>query len=370
MADATLSQRQLNRALLARQGLLERSPAAASDVIERLVAMQAQEPFDPYVALWSRVEGFDPAELGGLIERREAVRATSLRATVHLHTAADVRRMQPLTERVRTQSFKGAFRRTLGDADVGAIAAAGRELLEVEPLTRAEIGRRLADRWPDVPPATLGNAVAAHLALMQLPPRGVWGRTRQATLALTERELGQPLEPDPSIEQLVLRYLTAFGPAAGADVRIWSRITGLKPVLERLRPDLRSYRDERGRELLDVPDGLFVDPDTPAPPRFLPEYDNVLLGHDDRSRVLAGLGPGLPYPCGRWIGQLLVDGFYRAYWNLVEADGVATLTIDRFTPHRDDPPKTRAAIEAEGQALIALIAPDAVEARIVFEPAR
>ncbi len=366
MAESVLSQRRLNRALLARQGLLERSSTSAVDVIEQLVGMQAQVPSNPYVALWSRVEGFDPQELSASIERRAAVRASSLRNTVHLHTAADARSLQPLTARVRAQSFKAPFGASLGDAELDQVVAAGRALLERQPLTRAQIGEGLAARWPEVPPASLGQAVAHHLPLIQVPPRGMWQRSHQATLALTERELGEPLEPEPSLDALVLRYLAAFGPAAGADVRTWSRITGLKAVIDRLRPDLRTFRDERGRELLDVPDGLFADPDTPAPPRFLPEYDNVLLSHQDRSRVLVGLSPGLPYPTGRWIGQLLVDGCFRAYWKITEDRDVTTLEIDRFAPHPDDPPDTRAAIEAEGRGLLGFVAPDATATRIAF----
>lgn len=330
--------------------------------------MQAQVPSNPYVALWSRIKDFDPRELSGLIERREAVRASSLRNTVHLHTAADARTLQPLTARARAQSFKAPFGASLGGADLSEIVAAGQELLKQGPLTRKQIGDALATRWPDVPPASLGQAVAHHLALIQVPPRGMWLASRQATLGLTELETGAPLEADPSLDAVVLRYLAAFGPAATADVRTWSRITGLKAVIERLRPQLRTFRDERGRELFDVPDGLFVTPDMPAPPRFLPEYDNVLLSHDDRSRILVGLGPGLPYPTGRWIGQLLVDGCFRAYWNAVESDGVATLTVDRFTPHHMDPPGTVEAIGAEAKALLGLIAPAASRRRVTFDP--
>jgi hypothetical protein len=135
-------------------------------------------------------------------------------------------------------------------------------------------------------------------------------------------------------------------------------------VVDRLRPQLRTFRDERGRELFDVSDGPLPDPDTPAPVRFLPEYDNVLLAHDDRSRVLAGLGPGLPFPTGRWIGSLLVDGFFRAYWQLTEDGGAATLTIDRFSPAEGDAPGTRNAVEAEGERLLAFLAPGAAKRKI------
>ncbi len=369
MASPVLSQRQLNRALLERQGLLARSAAPAGDVIEQLVGMQAQVPSNPYVALWSRVEGFDPDELSRLVARREAVRAVVMRGTIHLLTKSDVRVLQPLTAPVLAQSFKSPFLASLGGADLDAVVTGGRELLEREgPLTRAQIGERLAPHWPEALPASLGQAVAHHLPLIQVPPRGEWKRSHQATLGLIESEVGVSLEPEPSIDEVVLRYLRAFGPASSADVRIWSRITGLRKVIDRLRPDLRTFTDERGRELLDVPDGAFADPEAPAPPRFLPEYDNVLLGHEDRSRVLAGLGPGLPFPTGRWIGTLLVDGFFRAYWNVVEKDDVATLTVDRFTPQEGDPPDTLGAIAEEAEGLLELIAPDVAERRVELDP--
>jgi Winged helix DNA-binding domain len=162
----------------------------------------------------------------------------------------------------------------------------------------------------------------------------------------------------------VLRYLAAFGPASAADVRTWSGFAGLRAVLERLRPRLVTFADEAGRELFDLPGAPLPDPATPAPVRFLPEYDNVLLAHAERSRILLGLGPGQPWPRGRWIGTLLVDGFFRAYWNI---EG-ATLTVDRFAPQPDDPPWTHDAIVAEGERLLEFVAP-AGERRVRFEQA-
>ena len=163
----------------------------------------------------------------------------------------------------------------------------------------------------------------------------------------------------------MLRYLAAFGPATVADIRTWSGLTGLRAVVERLRPGLRTFRDEHGRELLDVPDGPLPDPDTPAPPRLLPEYDNLFLSHADRSRVLAGVGPGLPLPHGgRAFGSVLADGFFRAFWQIVEEPGRATLTIDRFTPQPGDPAGLLDAIAAEAEGLLAFLSPDAGEHRV------
>jgi len=359
-----LTQRRLNRALLARQGLLERSQAPAAEMLERLVGVQAQVPSNPYVGLWSRLDGFRAQELSDLIAAREAVRAQLMRATIHLVSARDCLALHPHALPVLARAFKSAFTRSVAGADVGEVVATGRELLAAGPRTRAELAAALARRWPDADPAALAHAVTFHTPLVQVTPRGLWGKSGAPRWERTEAWLGRELDGAAPLDAIVLRYLAAFGPATTADVRTWSGFTGLRAVLERLRPQLATYRDERGRELFDVPDGPLPDPDTPAPPRFLPEYDNVLLSHADRSRVLGGLGPGPPFPpTGRWVGTLLVDGFFRAYWRI---DG-ATLTIDRFAPHPGDPAGTLDEIAAEGERLLDFVAP-AGDRRVRFEP--
>ena len=368
MAEPVLSQRALGRALLRRQGLLERSRTPALEMIERLVGMQAQVPENPYVALWSRLDGFRPEELSELIERRAAVRAGLMRSTLHLVSARDCLAIHPLTLPVLGKTFNSPFAPLLNGADVDAVVAAGVELLEEAPRTRAQLSALLAERFPEADASALGYAVTLKAPLVQTTPRGLWRQTGQATWALAEQWLGAEIEPRPSVDGLVLRYLAAFGPASVADLRTWCGITGLREVVARLRPQLRSFRAEDGKELLDVPDGAFADPEVPAPVRFLPEYDNLLLSHADRARVLCGLGPGLPYPTGKWIGQLLLDGCFRSYWEITTEDGVATLTIDRFSPVPDDPPGSLDEIAAEGERLLEFVAPDAEERRLRFEP--
>jgi Winged helix DNA-binding domain len=368
VAREVLRPRALNRALLQRQGLLARSDAPALDMIERLVGMQAQEPRDPYIALWSRLNDFDPGELSDLIAERDAVRAQLMRATIHLVSARDCLAFHPITQPVLARTFTSPWRTGLGGADVREVAAAGLELLAEQPRTRAELSELLAPRWPAADPKSLAHAVTFNSALVQIPPRGLWGATGQATWAPAETWLSHELDPNASADAMVLRYLAAFGPASVADVRTWSGLTGLREVIERLRPDLRTFRDERGKELLDVPESPLPDPDTPAPPRFLPEYDNLVLSHAERSRMFNGLGPGAPFPRGRALGALLVDGFYRANWVLTEENGVATLTIDRFARQPSDGSDTVDEIADEGARLIAFTSPDLAERRVEFVP--
>src|SRR5688500_352722 len=313
--------------------------------------MQAQNPLDPYTALWSRVRGFDPAELSTLLAERRAVRATAvMRTTIHLLSAADAlairHLMQPVAERAWRYS---PFVRQLEGVDVDAVVAAGLELLAKRPHTASELGRRLQALWPARDPEPLAYAIRFLVPLVQPPPRGLWDGRGPAVLETTTRWLGAPLEAAPSIEDLVLRYLAAFGPATAKDVQAWSWLTGMREVLERLRPRLRAFRDETGRELFDVPDAPMPDPDTPAPIRFLPAYDNLLLSHDDRSRV------GDPFLRGRpWMrGGILVDGVLGGTWRLDAKGANATLRIGLYD---DVSASIRDEIEAEGIDLLAFAA--------------
>jgi len=366
MTEQVLDDRALNRALLARQGLLERQDSAPLDMVERLVGLQAQVPANPYLALWSRLRLFDPEQLSALIADRAAVRTAVMRGTIHLLSARDALGIHPVTLPLLAQLFKSPFGKGLAGADPAEVTAAGVELMAAEPRTRSELGELLSPRWPDADPASLGWCVTYHAPSVQVPPRGLWGGRGQARLATVQQWLGRELEPRAEVDGLVLRYLAAFGPASVADARTWSRVTGLREVFERLRPGLRTFRDVRGRELFDVPGGALPDPATPAPPRFLPEYDNAGLSHDDRSRLFAGLGPSGGLPGGGTPGSLLVDGFYRAKWLLTERKGTARLEVLGFTAHAGDPAGTAAAIEAEANAMLGFLAPGAERRELVL----
>jgi winged helix DNA-binding protein len=370
MSVEVLSRRALNRATLARQLLLRRSEMPVLGAIERLVGMQAQVPLNPYTGLWSRLAGFRPESLARAIEQRRAVRIVLMRATIHLVSADDCLLLRPLVQPV----LDGELARhpehgpALRGVDLDPVLAAARTILADQPQTGAGLRGALGERFPEHDAVALAHACRNLLALVQVPPRGVWGRTGQVTTTTVEAWLGRPLASEPSIDAVVLRYLAAFGPAAVADVAAWSRLTGFRAVLERLRPRLRTFRDERGRELFDLPDAPRPDPDTPAPPRFLPEYDNLLLSHADRSRFVPEKWRAqAPDPARPVHGSVLHDGALCATWRL-ERDrdrGSATLTVDHLGPLTA---RARAALAAEGRLLLRFVAADADGHEVRFVP--
>jgi hypothetical protein len=352
-----LTRRVLNRALLERQMLLARRKVSASEAIEWLVAMQAQVPKDPYLGLWTRLDGFRPDELSRLITDRQAVRIGLLRTTLHLVTARDCLVLWPVMQPVLERGlFSGSpFGRNLAGLDVDEVRTAGRALLEERPRTISELRRSLSQRWPDRDADSLAYAIRYLEPIVQIPPRGVWGAKGRATWTTAEAWLGRPLEADTSPDKVILRYLAAFGPATIADIRTWSGLTGLREVVERLRGHLRSFRDEAGRELLDVPGAPLPDPDVPAPPRFLPEYDNALLAHADRTRII-GDHPPVFTEGSVGLGTILVDGFVNGTWKIAVERGHATLVI---TQSQRLPKRDRAAVADEGARLLAFAATDA-----------
>jgi hypothetical protein len=238
------------------------------------------------------------------------------------------------------------------------VLAYARELYAEGPRTGAELRAALEQRFPGEDARALAYACRCKLACVQVPPRGVWGRSSQVRNSTAEAWLGRPLASRPPLDAVVLRYLGAFGPASVADVATWSRLTGLRDVVERLRPRLRTLRDERGRVLFDLPDAPRPDPVTPAPPRFLPEYDNVLLAHDDRSRVVsAETRRALSGAGGVRHGSVLHDGFVCGVWRIErDADsGAATLTVTHIGLAK----RSTASIGAEGRRLLRFLAADA-----------
>ncbi|MET0397157.1 MAG: winged helix DNA-binding domain-containing protein [Longimicrobiaceae bacterium] len=364
-AGEVLGRRALNRALLARQGLLRRWTIPPAEAVERLVGMQSQAPDPPYVGLWTRLEGFRPEDLARLVEAHAVVRIALMRSTIHLVTARDCLALRPLLQPVIERSFRGGFGRRLEGVDDAALADAARVLVEERPRTFAEIGAALGERWPDRDPAALAAAARTLLPLVQVPPRGLWGRSGPAAHTTAEAWLGQPLDPIPAPDAMLLRYLAAFGPATVADAQTWSGLTRLREAVERLRPGLRAFRDERGRELFDLPDATRPGADTPAPVRFIAEWDNLLLSHADRSRIVPEEHRARVFTVnGVMPGTILLDGFVAGTWKLERSRASATLRVTPFAPPSPD---DEAALAAEGQRLLDFAAPDATarEVRIM-----
>jgi len=340
--------RALNRATLARQLLLERVEMPAIEAIEHLAGMQSQAPHAPYVGLWTRLRKFRADELSDLIATRRAVRAPLMRATLHLVSAQDCLAFRPAVQPVIERSFAGAPFDVAG-VDVPKLLEAGRELIEHRPRTRAELGGLLAERWPGHDPVSLAQAITYLLATVQVPPRGIWGKGGQARWTTVQSWLGRDLDVDPFAERLVIRYLAAFGPATVRDIQVWSGLTRVAAVVDGLRDRLVTFRDESGGELFDLPDAPRPDPATPAPPRFLPEYDNLLLSHADRTRFITGgervpLQPGL----GGRYGMLLIDGVFRGTWRITRQHHTAVLHVEPF--ERDAIASEREAIASEASS--------------------
>jgi Winged helix DNA-binding domain len=367
-SQAVLSQRALNRALLSRQLLLERADlpaevsrrrAAVIETIERLVGLQAQAPFPPYYGLWSRLGGFRPDDLAALIADRSVVRIAVMRGTIHAVSARDCLPLRRLVQPVLDRGLRGSFGRQLAGVDAVAVAAAGRELVEAEPMTFSALGERLAARWPDHPPAALAQVVRAHVPLVQVPPRAVWGRSGQSLHTSAEHWLGAAAAADPAspptLPGLVTRYLAAFGPATTRDVTAWSGLTGLRAVMDELRPSLVTFRDEQGAELFDLPSAPRPDGDVPAPVRLAAEFDNLLLSHADRSRVVHPDHLRRFYTInGIFPGSVLIDGFVAGMWRLARTKQAATLTIELFGSARE-----HAQVRREAERMLAFCAPAA-----------
>jgi hypothetical protein len=378
-----LSTRAVNRALLARQLLLERQalPAAGPErtaqvvqTVEHLVGLQAQAPFPPYYGLHSRLDGFLPEDLATLITDRSVVRIALMRGTIHLVSARDCLPLRQLVQPVIERGMRGAFGKQLAGVDTGELAAAGRSLVETEPMSFARLGQALAPRWPDHPPAALAQGVRTYVPLVQVPPRAVWGRAGQARHTSAEHWLGRrrpssgPAYPVPAacpaeLARLVTRYLGAFGPATVRDVQAWSGLTGLKEVLEQLRPSLVTFRAEQGAELFDLPTAPRPGEDTPAPARLVAEFDNLVLSHAERSRVISPEATSRLFTANGVIpGSVLIDGFVAGMWRLTRSRPEAVLTIEMFGRVDD-----RDALAAEAGRVLAFGAPDAVH-KIRFAP--
>lgn len=355
MASDTLDLRTLNRTLLARQLLLERARMGVADAVAHLIGLQSQTPASPYPGLWTRLAGFDFAALGKQLTQRRLVRLVLMRNTVHLVTAADALRLRPWLEPMMERAFRGSqWAPGVAGVDRADLTAYGRALLADEPRTPAELRTELGARFPAGDPDSLVNALRLWLPLVQLPPRGVWGAGGGPVLGLLEDWLGEPVTAaDPAA--LVRRYLAAYGPATPADMQKWCGLTGLKALFT--AQDLRTWRAADGRTLYDLPDAELTDPSLPVSARFVADFDNLVLSHADRTRIVPEeYRTRVMTVNGIIRGTILVDGFVAGTWRFDRAKGTAAIDVTPFVPLR---PADRDALEGEGLRLLAAGDPEA-----------
>jgi hypothetical protein len=336
----------------------------APEAVEHLVGLQAQNPWSPYHALHARLARFDPHALSTAMERRDAVRMVLMRGTIHLVTARDAAALRPVIQPVLDRELFAT--RTWGPGvagvDLPPVLELARDLVEERPRSMPELRSAIAERWPELDAGTLAYAARNLLPTLQVTPRGLWGRSGAVRLTTLRAWTGLDVEQETRPDAAILRYLRAFGPASVGDASAWSRLTGLREAFERLRPSLRTFRDERGRELFDVPDAPVLTGDEPAPVRLLPDYDNALLSHQDRTRIV----PQLEWPeLGDNVTApvFLVDGFVAGIWKPVGKGGATTIGLRPMVALEA---ADRAAVEAEASSLLAMIEPASDRGRITW----
>jgi hypothetical protein len=366
MADRTLTLRELNRATLARQMLLEPASLPVPAAIEQLAGLQAQQPMSPYVALWTRLRDFRREDLAQLIEDRTVIKATLMRGTLHLFTAEDYLLLRATLRPVLEEASASIVKRRGQELDVDTILAAAQKYIAEQPRTFAEISAMLTELMPDVDVGSMRYTVRTHLPLIQTPIQGGWSYPGNPQFTLAEAWLGQPIPNEENLRTLVFRYLAAFGPATVTDMQTWSGLKKLKDAVAQMKPDLHIYRDEQRRELLDLPEMALPPADTPAPERFLPEYDNLLLSHTNRTRVIADVYRSKVYLPGlRVRSTILVDGFVAGGWKVEKTKSAATLVIEPFEPLTK---QNRDALSEEGEQLIRFVEPAAKAFEVRFTP--
>ncbi|GAA2408261.1 winged helix DNA-binding domain-containing protein [Nonomuraea africana] len=360
-----LRPRALNRALLERQLLLRRADLPVVTAVERVLGLNAQDPNLPYLALWARLDRFAIKDLTAAIEDRSLVRSTMMRATQHVLSTPDFRLIRPVLAPLLRRVQRNAFGRRTADVDLDELIAEAWELLaDGRVLTRPELGRRLAERWQGADATALGWSVQYLLPLVHPAPSGTWNTRGATPFARADWTGIRARATAEDVRQTLRRYLAAFGPATVSDARAWSGVSGLREVFDQLRPELRVYLDESGRELFDLEDAPRPAPDLPAPVRLLPEFDAPLLAYADRTRIMTDeirrqvcVGAGV-------AATVLVDGTVAATWTVSRTHEAATLTVH---PLRPLSPSNRAEVEEEADRLLAFTHPNTPRRQTRFE---
>ncbi|MFG1795544.1 winged helix DNA-binding domain-containing protein [Nocardia sp. NPDC049149] len=358
-----LSLRELNRTLLVRQMLAQRVAMTPLELVRHLVAVQGQEPNWPYVGLWSRLQSFEHDQLARLLRERKLVRSTMIRRTVHLADADDFRWLRPTVRQIVHSALQAPYYRDeIEGVDLDELAVAGRELLSGQIMSRTELGNLLAERFPDRLPRRLAESAELLVPMVHSPVTGAWGkwRNRSVTVALADEWMGVPMEAESQAETLVLRYLAAFGPATVADMQAWAGITRLAEVVDDMRDSLRVFTDDQHRVLFDLPEAPLADPNLAVPVRFLPAFDNALLGHKDRRRIISDEDrQRIAREASAGVAMYLVDGFVHGRWTLDDS------TI-RVTPWHPFDAADEAEVRAEAERMLPFVVPGQ-DGKIVIE---
>jgi hypothetical protein len=365
MPEKTLTDLQLNRALLARQMLLKRKRVSVPAAIHAIAGLQTQEPKDAFVALWSRIDKFNPERLRVAAADRSIVRGSNLRCTIHTVTADDFANFRLPLQTVISRDTNQWKQLYTGFEIPDVVAAVRKLLVDDEPRTARQIGEAIQDQFPNAPVEGLAHCARIQVPLVMVPTDDRWGYPRPPKFLLADRWLGKKLASRTPLHDLLLRGISATGPSSSADLRTWSAMPGIKEALEDLRPQLKTFRDSGGRELFDLPDALRPRADTPAPVRFLGEYDNVALSHSGRSRIIDKQHAKLVnfQKNGRRAFAVLVDGFIGASWQIERKKDVAAI---RVMPFEKLSKALLDELAAEGERLVRFVEPDATTYKLEF----
>ncbi|MEU7138285.1 winged helix DNA-binding domain-containing protein [Nocardia sp. NPDC046473] len=358
-----LSLRELNRTLLVRQMLAQRVAMTPLELVRHLVAVQGQEPNWPYVGLWTRLTDFAHDDLAALLRERKLVRSAMIRRTVHLADAHDFRWLRPTVRPAVHAALRAPYYRDeIEGIDLDELAAAGRDVLSGRIMSRADLGTLLGERFPGRHTRRLAESAEQLVPMVHSPVTGAWGkwRNRSVTVALADEWIGEPMETVPHAETLILRYLAAFGPATVADMQAWAGVTRLAEVVDEMRTRLRVFTDDQHRVLFDLPEAPLADPNLPVPVRFLPAFDNALLGHKDRRRIISDEDrQRIAAEASGGVPMYLVDGFVHGRWSLDD-------TTIRVTPWHPLSPADAEELRAEAERMLTFVVPGQ-DGKIVIE---
>ncbi len=356
--DATLSARALNRATLARQHLLARTPMGVEAMIDHLVGMQAQQPRPPYVGLWTRLTTFSREDLHTAVHDKRVLRVTFVRGTLHLITAADYHRVRSTIQPLLSRGMQSIVRDRAATTDLDRVVAMAERFFGKRAANFETFREEVAAAFPDADVRALAYGARLNVPLVQVPDQSTWGWSPDPEFTSATRWTGRSVHAEGApLTDLVRRYLAAFGPATPGDFGVWSAAPGAKALFAAIRDELVTFRDERGRELFDLPEAPRPDEDTPAPIRLLPDFDNLVLAHDDRTRLMDDAHRAKILTKNLLVrATVLVDGRVAGMWKVERKAKVATFAL---TPFVKLTKQTLAEIEAEADALLRFVEPDA-----------